>query len=135
MIYEYECEVCGKEFEEVKSYKERENVFCCGTKAQKLICRNVHTDDDQMWNFVAGYIGNKPINIHSKQQHKRLLKKHGLVDETTRNCLTIKPKKESDHKYKRQRMIKNIQEQVHQDGLSRHFKPFVQEKFNNNRGG
>jgi len=38
-LYEYKCEQCGEEFEEVKSFREKDNAECpkCSAQAKKLI--------------------------------------------------------------------------------------------------
>lgn len=85
MIYEYSCEVCGRFFEEVRSYQERNNVYCCGIQAAKLIsCPS--TDKDKAYSFTTEMFDGKPVEITSKGQYKRLLKQHHIADASIKEC-------------------------------------------------
>ena len=85
-FYEYECVVCGKNFDEFRFYKDRDNVFHCEKKAVKLISQ-VHCVKDLSYNFTTEVFNNgRPTHITSSGQYKRLLKDHRLLDASMSEC-------------------------------------------------
>lgn len=85
MIYEYSCEICGRIFEEFKSIEQRNNVFCCKRRAVKIISLP-NTTKDKAYEFTTEMFDGKPIEVRSKEQFKRMLKKHGIADASPREC-------------------------------------------------
>ena len=85
MRYEYLCEICGRHFEESRVFEERYNVFCCGQRAVKLVSLP-STTKDKAYEFTTEMFNGKPVEIRSKDQFKRMLKKHGIADASPREC-------------------------------------------------
>jgi len=119
--YEYNCLLCGKTFEKLLPIKDRDNVSCCGQKSERTVVNEFQTDDDLMYQFDASYFGDKPVNIHSRRQYKNLLKQHGYVDATAKECLSVKPK--NDTKQKSKKKAEKVMRQMMKENLNQHLKP------------
>ena len=111
MLYEYECPICGKEFTEFRSVSERNNVFCCGTRAIKLISLP-NTDKDKAYEFETDAINGKPIDIRSKAQYKRLLKENHIADASPRECFQQAERCRKNNEISRQNRIRNRAKEV-----------------------
>jgi len=128
MIYEYFCKVCKKEFEEHRPYERRNEVFCCGKKAVKLLCSNPQiTNETRDYNFTTRNFG-KPVHIYGKAQYKRLLKQHGFADATVKECLSVKPSTRESYKVtnKRKEIVNKIQKRLYEEGINQHLKGAIQ---------
>lgn len=79
------------------------------------------TTGDMMYNRDMGFFSGGPKHIYSRKQYKRLLKKEGLVDATIKDCKSIKPKTERDHKPRIKQFAKKLTERIHKEGAM----PFV----------
>lgn len=132
MIYEYECSVCGRGFVEIKPISERDDVYCCHFRADRVVVNCFETDVDRAYKFVADFGGN-PRQINSKNQYKRLLKEKGLIDASPKECLQIKKKKDSE--YRRPELTKNIIKKLHQEGLCQYVRPWIKDNFTKNVRG
>jgi len=74
--YDYECDKCGRKFEEVRMIAERDSVSCCGQKAIRLITiGSVITFKPMVYTDIC----ETPILIESKKQLKEECKKHGVI--------------------------------------------------------
>ncbi len=118
MIYEYHCNECDRDFEEIKIVDERFNVFCCGQRATKLISSSIQTTPDLLWNFTGEFRGQK-IEITSKGQYKKVLKEHGLADVTVNEAMSVK-KSQAPQNNKLKTLESSIKKKVAKEGLSKH---------------
>lgn len=122
MIYEYDCNVCGRTFEEFRSYAKRNDTFCCNVKANKHIATGRYINDDLMYNFVSDQLGNNPVQIHSKRQFNRLCKEQGLVYLTKDDRTGNKPK---DNSHKLAKAKDRAMKRIAADGLTKHVEPLI----------
>lgn len=75
-LYDYKCDFCNKEWENVHSIKDRENEQCaCGEKAQ-LVMRP-STTGSITYNYYDNALD---MQITSPEQRKREIKKAGLYE-------------------------------------------------------
>jgi len=126
VIYEYICPKCSRHFEEIRSIKDRNEVFCCNIRSEKLICSGPQISDDQMWNFTAETFGNNPVEIHSKIQYKKLMKEYNQADASVADCIAIRRdskrfKKSRDNKARKEfssNVSKKIKEECSNSGIS-----------------
>ena len=125
MIYQYHCDICKRDFTERKSVSLRNDVFCCGQQAKRNQVYMFYTEADQMYNFRSEHFGNMPIDIHSRKQYKHLLKRHGMVDASVKECLQVKPDKNKG-KYQQRQLVRKVANRLCKDGIAKHFKSFVQ---------
>ncbi len=120
MIYEYLCEICGKQWDEVKPYSERYDVFCCNSRATKLLTRNIYTEKDLAYKHVDFRFG-KPVEIRSKGQYKRMLKQNGLADGSIKECndhaLFRKKINEESSNIDRKNVVKKMANRMRDDGV------------------
>lgn len=120
MLYEYACAgKCGREFEEVRSYKDRNEVFCCGVRAVKFICSHPVTFNetrDYQFTAVPGRFGKKGVEVRGRGHYKSLMKEHGLADASLKECISVKPK--IDNGYKRKLAVKKTMEKIKSEGLA-----------------
>ena len=83
MLYEYHCNVCGEYFDRFKSVELRNDVYCCGRKAFKLLSL-CNTHKDKAYYFTTEMFDGKPTEVRSKEQYRGLLKKNGIADASTK---------------------------------------------------
>lgn len=84
-IYDYECSVCKRRFEEYRSVEERREVFCCSERADKLISQ-VYTNPDLSYKFYTEIFG-KPVYVRSGNHYRELLKKNNMPDASPAECM------------------------------------------------
>ena len=119
MIYQYFCSgKCKREFEEIRSYSDRNDVFCCGVRAGKFICSSPTVFNDTKYIFTAqpGQFGKSGSDVSGRSNFKKLLHREGLADASVKECMSVKPKK--DDGYKRKQAIKNTMRKIHKEGLA-----------------
>lgn len=127
MIYEYSCVgKCKKEFEEIKSYKDRNDVFCCDVKAQRLVSLPSAFDDTK-YNFTApaGRFGKVGVEVRGRSHYKQLIKENGLADCSLKEALSVKPK--ADNGYKRKQVCKKANDRIRSEGLSKYVPSFMKD--------
>lgn len=130
-LYDYLCAgKCGREFEEYKSYQDRNDVFCCGLQAIKLICSNPTVFNDTKYIFTAapGQFGKKGADVSGRSNFKKLLRDNGLADASVKECLSVKPSKDTG--FKRKQAIKNTMAKIHKEGLAGSVKGFAKDVLN-----
>ena len=118
MIYEFECKVCHREFEEFAKVDERDNVECCGVKALRLLPSSLQHMIEEKYQFNRNN-GKETKWISSRQQYKKALKEEGLVDLSRRDMMSIKPFKDP-YKQKRKEAVNRVFKQAQKDGIDRH---------------
>ena len=121
-LYDYFCEVCKKEFEELMPYSMRKDVYCCGQRAVKCISL-VNTHKDLGYNFVTEMFNGKPIQVRSKGHYQSLLNKYDMVDASRKECKQhAKFRKgivEETHKYEIKKRTDKFAETVHKEGIAK----------------
>lgn len=125
-LYDFQCRKCNKVFDEFARVGDAGKVKHCGVKAKRLFTlsgKSRHTGDLQ-YNFVAEYLGDKPVQINSRTQYRRLLKKNNLVDASPKECLQVKPDKNSQ-KYHMRKLGEKVKETMGRDGVLKHFPGFL----------
>lgn len=130
MIYIYSCEICGREFDEIRSYEKRYEVFCCGQRAVKHLADTVHCADDLMYQFVSESFGARPVQIYSRRQYQKLCKENNLVQVTKEDRKGIKTNRKSDYT----KVVNRIMERCQRDGVAQHVKPFMKKLIPTKRG-
>ena len=119
MLYDYFCNKCKKEFEELVSYKDRDTIVCCGRKALRLFPSRIYTDKDRAYNFTSTVFNGKPIEVSSKGQYKKLMKQYGMADCSIKESVSVRPK---DHvalnKPKRQALARKMAARMQKEGVS-----------------
>lgn len=125
MIYQYQCPICNTVFDIVQGMNDAHRAVHCGVDARR-VWLPFQTDKDLMYQFDTTIFGNKPVNIYSRRQYKRLLKENGLVDETPRNCLTVKPPSEKDRRVKTKQFAEKMIKKVYDKGAM----PYVRGEVN-----
>lgn len=120
MLYEFICAgKCGRAFEEIRSYEERNKVFCCGIKAIKLICSNPTTfNETRDYQFTAppGRFGKCGVEVRGRDHYKQLMKENGLADASIKECMSVKSKK--DDGFRRKQVMKKVNKRISEEGLS-----------------
>lgn len=112
-IYEFKCKKCGVPFEVVQKMNIEEHIaFHCDTKAQRIFSV-FQTNADLMYQFTCSAFG-KPVEINSRRQYKKLLKKNGAADATISECLSVKRKDNSKDKVKK--LSKDVRKEIHDKG-------------------
>jgi putative FmdB family regulatory protein len=120
-IYEYCCEICDREFEEYKSITERNEVFCCGKRATKLI-GNINTHKDRAYNFTTEMFNGKLIEVRSKGHYNRLLKQHGIIDasqkEAFQHARHCKIRNENDRRIETKKRAKKLVNKMKKENVN-----------------
>ena len=111
-LYIYECVECGKTFEEVQTMNAIHTANHCD-KVAKRVFTVPQVDKDMMYQFTTSAFG-KPVDIYSRRQYKKLLKKHGCADATIADCLSVKPK--NDIKDTARKVAKELKEEIYEKG-------------------
>lgn len=127
MIFEYLCVgKCKREFEEIKSYADRNNVFCCNVRAQKLVSLPAAFDDTK-YNFTApaGRFGKHGVEVRGRSHYKQLTKENGLADCSLKEAMSVKPK--ADNGYKRKQVCKKANDRIRSEGLSKYVPSFMKD--------
>ena len=118
-VYPYKCNVCGEYIEIIQHMSDEHKLFHCDTKAQRIYTVP-NVNKDLMYNFTASYLGDKPIDIHSRRQYKELLKKNGLVNATPLECLQEKkyaPRRlEQNAEVKTKKLVKECMTKIKDKG-------------------
>ena len=129
MLYSYVCSgKCGHEFDEMKSYADRNEVFCCGVRSHKLICMEPNVfNETQHYNFTAlpGRFGKQGIEVRGRSHYKQLIKEHGLADCSLKEAMSVKPK--ADNGYKRKQVIKKAASRMKSEGILKHVPSFMKD--------
>ena len=119
MRYSFECQVCGRQFDELQGMNDEHIAFHCGRRA-KRVWLSFYTDKDLMYQFDTTIFGpgqkGEAVNIHSRRQYKGLLKQHGLADATVRDCLSVKPKSDAEHKTRIRQLAKKMEKKIYEQG-------------------
>ena len=113
MIYEYLCGVCKKQFDEIRSYEKRHEVFHCGQRATKLVsCGSIDFFNTKPIQRITK--SGEMVTCRTRKEYRDYLRKNGLADATPRECLSIKPK---SNVARTKRMAQRITERCKQDGI------------------
>ncbi len=124
MIYNYKCIICNKEFEETQSMNDIHEYFHCGLRAERLW--NIpHTNKDLMYQFKTSTFNNRITEIHSKRQYKRLLKENGMVQVTSSEIRSVKPKDNAEKP--RRELIGRVSKKLHSEGLGKAFPKYIKD--------
>ncbi len=120
MLYQYQClGKCGREFDELRSYENRNEVFCCGVRSLKFICGNPQVfNETKDYQFTAppGRFGKTGVEVRGRDHYKKLMKEHGLADASLKECISVKPKK--DDGFKRKQAVGKVMKKIKDEGLS-----------------
>ena len=83
-IYVYRCEKCGREVEEFRKIKERDEVrLCiCGGPIRAIMAFSVKSGPG--YPFIDNYMDHKPVVIESLSHYRKELKKRGLQEKGVR---------------------------------------------------
>ena len=114
MIYQYQCRLCLREFEEYNSIGERDKAFCCGVIAQRLISTPQIMSEEKYQH--TSYSFSKPTWVHGRKHYNELLKQNGLVKLTNEELKTVKRDKDPV-KQKRKSIVKKMVNRMRQDGV------------------
>lgn len=109
-LYEFRCRCCDKVFDRVQHMNEEHIAYCCDLEATRLFSV-FNTSKDLLWNFTDTNIDKTPIDIHSRGQYKRELKKRGLVQLTKDDRKGLKPPKVDTRK-----LATKMADKIYKDG-------------------
>ena len=127
MIYEYFCVgKCKRNFEEIKSYADRNDVFCCDVRAQKLVSLPSAFDDTK-YNFSApaGRFGKQGVEVRGRSHYKQLTRENGLADCSLKEAMSVKPKQ--DDGYKRKQVVRKAANRMRSEGILKHVPSFMKD--------
>jgi putative FmdB family regulatory protein len=123
-IYPFECQECGRQWDEFQKMNDVHESICCGKIWDRLMTLP-NTHKDLAYNFISTDNNNNPVQIRSQQQYDKFLKKNGRVKISPQER---KAARKDDHwhlkqgEQKRKQASKRILERVHKEGLSDDFK-------------
>lgn len=121
MTYQYECLICGKEFELQQPMNIEHKAYHCHIEARR-IWNIPQTNKDLMWQFTDDHSFKQGYDVHSRRQYERILKKEGVPYLSPSERKSIKPKTDKDFQPQRQNCAKRIMEKVAKDGLMSKFR-------------
>lgn len=107
--YEFECKQCGKTQDLFFGMREEKiPPVCCGRNSERAYSL-FHTQADLLYHGTSIALGPNPVEIHSKRQWKRELKKRGMTDDFDNVMSCEKPFKKSikESRPERRKMIEN----------------------------
>lgn len=123
-LYDYVCSKCEHTFEVAHGMTEKPFITCekCYAPCYKLISYNVNKSEDKLWEFTDINSTGKPIEIRSKGQWQKHLKRHGLHDDIPQRPITEKDFKlnkenEYDKQKKRDFISSAIREEMKQKNI------------------
>lgn len=85
--YDFKCDECGHEFEEVVSYDKRNEVKCekCGKPSRKLFTMRNGYDHFSAYFLENVGDGHKPCWINSRSERKRVFKEYNIEQKPASN--------------------------------------------------
>lgn len=138
MIYDYQCDSCGRIQEYFHGMLEKPTIICavCKKKMFKLIGTGAMfcgvNGRGSMYNFVDFNTTGQPVVINSKTQWRNHLKAHGLNDDVkndpyTKSELEAKTQKRTHDKEKNRKEIKKSVTEIYKQRKTSQFKQRVKE--------
>ena len=110
-LYPFVCKTCGKE-EELFYHMNEEKVppKCCGKDSARVYDYQVPKD----LRYQGQYLFEKPVEIHSKRQWKRELKKRGLTDDfgNVMSCEKSSKRRSEEFSEKRRKIVREAYEKA-----------------------
>jgi len=83
-IYAYKCENCGRESEEFRKIKERDETSLCDCGGSLRAIMSFSPKSGPRYPFVDNYMDHRPVEITSLSHYRRELKKRGLQEKGIR---------------------------------------------------
>ena len=123
MIYEYKCTICGARFDVVQGVNDVHEAFHCGFRSDRVWCL-FHTNKDLMYQFKTKF-NNRTTEIHSKRQYNRVLKENGMVQVTSGEIRSVKPKDNAEKP--RNDLINRVSKKLHSEGLGKAFPKYIKD--------
>jgi len=123
MIYTYKCILCGHVHDIVQKMNDVHEYYCCGMRCER-IWDVFHTNRDLMYQFKTRF-NNHTTEIHSKRQYNRVLKDNGMVQVTSDEIRSVKPKDNAEKP--RKDLINRVSKKLHSEGLGKAFPKYIKD--------